>query len=56
MKEFFLFLWERYFKGARNVGYGHCRWNCYGYQPRQRILVDEGMCWACYEDYLVRFK
>lgn len=59
MKEFLLFLWERYALRCRNVGYGRCRWNCPQWPtwPKQRILLDEGMCRSCYwDDYVIHYK
>lgn len=60
MKEFLRFLWKRYIQGCRNLEWGRCRWNC-GVHPKERlknriILIDEQMCWPCYEDYCARFK
>lgn len=56
-KEFILFLWDRYFRKCRNIGYGRCNWNCsYRAEGPQRILLDEGMCWPCYESYIEDYK
>jgi hypothetical protein len=52
-KEFILFLWERFVGRARNIRYGRCRWDC---RKVRRILIDEGMCWPCYEDYCDEYK
>ncbi len=56
IREFFRFLWERFVRRSRNIGYGTCRWNCERL-PRRRILLDEGMCPDCYfNDYVMRYK
>lgn len=54
MREYFKYLWERYVRGCKNVGYGLCRWACPA--AKRMILIDEGMCWACYEDYCDKYK
>lgn len=56
MKEFILFLWDRFIRRCRNVGYGECLWNHEG-QAARRILLDERMCHDCYfNDYVLRYK
>lgn len=53
MIEFILFLWQRLVLRCRNIGYGRCRWNC---NTVKRILIDEEMCWPCYDDYCEKYK
>lgn len=65
--EFWLFLWDRYVRRCRNIGYGWCRWggpHCRQHRRRWswllhgcRILIDEGMCSGCYfNDYVENYK
>lgn len=69
MSELILFLWERYVRRCMNMGYQRCRWGgptCRDHRrkfyvtwfglDRVRILLDEGMCWPCYEEYLQDYK
>ena len=53
--EYIKYLWFRYWKGCRNIGYAQCRWSCPA--GKRRILLDEGMCERCYfEDYMWDYK
>lgn len=53
MREFIVFIWERFVRRGRNVGYGRCHW-CWRVKA---IFIDEQMCRSCYfDDYVINYK
>lgn len=64
------FLWLRYVKRSRNIGYGRCRWGGPTCEDHRRrivvtwfgldrcpVLIDESMCRRCYwDEYVPKHK
>lgn len=57
MTEFILFLWDRYVRRCRNIGWGNCQWRSDLHVSKRRIFKDEAMCPECYwGDYVQNYK